>query len=237
MLILFSSGEVSLVAQPKKTVVAFATYTSQLAQWHENYEKFMHHSMQNLSTREVQGAALLKIHHTTANIMAGVCGDMSDILDTQDRSSPETFLRYLDDFKMIVNLSRTLMNASEQDVVNDQPSLCFSSDLGLVGSLYYTCVKCLDPETRAAAMELLCKSTRREGMWNSITVTRMIQQFWTLEAQHTGPGYYTDNGIVHFAYFGAQTGRLDVISDLRSFRENLFGGDHGRTGQQRSPKS
>jgi hypothetical protein len=175
----------------------------------------------DLTSREVQGAALLKIHHTTAKIMAGVRPDMSDMRALFEAVNAEKFLEYLDDFQIVINLSRPLIAAAEQDAKNGKPPLTFSSDLGLIGPLYYVCINCPTVSIRTAAMELLLRCPRREGMWNSVLIAQMIQQYWELEARHKEaqemgvevdefglpvPFRDTfDRGSVHFAFFGRPT--------------------------------
>ena len=166
----------------------------------------------------MQGAALLKIHHTTAKIMAGVRPDMSDVRALSEAVNAEKFLEYLDDFQIVINLSRPLIAAAEQDAKNGKPPLTFSCDLGLIGPLYHVCINCPTISIRTMAMELLLRCPRREGMWNSVLIAQMIQQYWELEARHKEaqkmgvevdeigfPVPFRDRGSVHFAFFGRPT--------------------------------
>lgn len=171
-----------------------------------------------MTNREVQGATLLKIHHTTAKIMAGVRPDMTDLGAAVNGVNAEEFLGYSNDFQIIINLSRPLVAAAEQDAKNGKPPLTFSSDLGLIGPLYYACINCPTASIRTSAMELLSRCPRREGMWNSVLIAQMIQQYWDLEARHKEaqemglemdefglPVPFTDGGSVHFEFFGRPT--------------------------------
>lgn len=172
----------------------------------------------DLNSREVQGAALLKIHHTTAKMMAGVRPDMSDMRAIFEAVNTDKFLEYLDDFRIIINLSRPLIAAAEQDAKNGKPPLTFRSDLGLIGPLYYVCINCATVSIRTTAMELLLRCPRQEGMWNSVVIAQMIQQYWELETRHKEeqemglkvdelgfPVPFNDRGSVHFEYFGRPT--------------------------------
>lgn len=175
----------------------------------------------DLTSREVQGAAILKIHHTTAKMMASVRPDMSDTRTISEAVNIEEFRKYLDEFQIVINLARPLIAAAEQDAKNGKPSLTFSSDLGLIGPLYYVCVNCPLLDIRTTAMQLLLRCQRREGMWNSGMIAQMIQQYWDLEARHKEaqeigvevdefgflvPARDTfDRGSVHFAFFGRST--------------------------------
>lgn len=171
-----------------------------------------------LTSREVQGAALLKIHHTTAKIMACIRSCTSDMRALFEAVNVEEFLEYLDDFQIVINLSRPLIATAEQDTKNGKPPLTFSSNLGLIGPLYYVCINCPSVSIRTTAMELLLRCPRREGMWNSVLIAQMIQQYWELEASHKEaqelgmevdefgfPVQFNDRGSVHFAFFGRPT--------------------------------
>ena len=215
------SGDLPVALQPTESLAIFDKYTSQLSLWNLAFEKFMVSKSKDLTSREVQGAALLKIHHTTAKIMAGVRPDMSDMRALFEAVNAEKFLEYLDDFQIVINLSRPLIAAAEQDAKNGKPPLTFSSDLGLIGPLYYVCINCPTVSIRTTAMELLLRCPRREGMWNSVLIAQMIQQYWELEARHKEAqevgvevdefGFPVpfrdtfDRGSVHFAFFGRPT--------------------------------
>jgi hypothetical protein len=143
-----------------------------------------------LSLRQIRGAALLKIHHTTAQIMSLVApispGDPDHMQTsiTVAMNAPSAFIPHTQKMIDILNLSRSLLTATDQDLKNWKPSLTFSSDLGVVGPLYYVCTKCTVLEVRREAMELLRTYKRREGMWDSDSGVEMVGQFWGLEEQH-----------------------------------------------------
>lgn len=117
--------------------------------------------------------------------MAGVRPDLNDLRAMAEAvNAAEAFMEYIDDFQIIINLSRSLIAAAEQDAQNGKPPLTFSTDLGLIGPLYYVCVKCPIQSIRRAAMEVMSRCPRREGMWNSISVAKMIEEYWEIEARH-----------------------------------------------------
>ncbi|KAH9215099.1 hypothetical protein DL95DRAFT_425192 [Leptodontidium sp. 2 PMI_412] len=205
--------DLPVVLQPTESLAMLDKYTSQLSRWNLAYEKFMVSKSKYLTSREVQGAALLKIHHTTAKIIANLHADTDDMREVSKIVHTRTFLKCLNDFEIVINLSRPLIAAVEQDAKNGKPPLTFSSDMGLIGPLYYVCINCPDLSLREKAMELLSRCPRREGMWNSVLVAQMIQQYWDLEARHRQEvgveldefGYpvpFNDRGAVHFAFFG-----------------------------------
>jgi hypothetical protein len=140
---------------------------------------------QDFNSNQVRGAALLKIHHMTVKIMAGIRPDLSDLRSFAEAvNAAEKFMDYIDDFQIVLNLSRSLIAATEEDAKKGKPPLTFSADLGLFGPLYTICIKCPIPSLRSAAMQLLRRCPRREGMWNSVPVAGMIEEYWEIEAWH-----------------------------------------------------
>ncbi|KAF7934807.1 uncharacterized protein EAE98_002852 [Botrytis deweyae] len=207
-----------IILQPTESLATFDKYTSHLFLWNLAFEQFMLSKSKDFTSREVQGAALLKIHHTTLNIMASMFPDISDMTVVIDMVDTDRFLKYLDDFQIIIDLSRSLIVAAEQDAMNGRPPLTFSSDFGIIGPLYYVCIHCPTPSIRETAMELMLRCPRREGMWDNAIVAQMIQQFWELGARHKEsqnmgfeldenglPVPFNDRGIVHYAFFGRPT--------------------------------
>ncbi|KAG4428674.1 hypothetical protein IFR05_015839 [Cadophora sp. M221] len=214
--------DLPVVLQPTESLAMLDKYTSQLSHWNTAYKKFMKSKSSHLTSREVQGAALLKIHHTTARIISSLHADTGDMLEISKIVHTRTFMKSLNDFEIVVNLSRPLIAAAEQDAENGKPPCIFSSDMGLIGPLYYVCINCPDLALRGKAMELLVRCPRREGMWNSVLVAKMIRQYWELEERYReemgvevdGFGYpvpFNDRGAVHFAFFGMQ-GEMDGMA-------------------------
>ncbi|KUJ15590.1 uncharacterized protein LY89DRAFT_720109 [Mollisia scopiformis] len=216
-------GDLPVVLQPTESHAIFDKCISQMSLWNIAFEKFMASKSKILTIREVQGAALLKIHHTTAKVMAGVHPDTSDMRPVFETVKVGMFWQYLDDFQIIINLSRPLIAATEQNAKNGKPPLTFNSDLGLIGPLYYVCINCPSVPIRTTAMELLLRFPRREGMWNSVLIAQMIQEYWELEASYKEeqeisgnvdefgfPVPFEDRGSVHFRFFGRPT-EMDAI--------------------------
>jgi hypothetical protein len=173
--------------QPE-TFSTFESCSRQLAAWNAAFERFIVTKSKDFTSKEVRGAAMLKIQHMTVSIMVNVAPP-----DWQDMRPiakivclPERFIPFIPDFQTIVNLARSLVAASEADARNGKPAFTFSTDPGVIGSLYYCCIKCPEPALRWAAMELLARSPRREGMWNSTSMERLIKGYWELEQRHHG---------------------------------------------------
>jgi hypothetical protein len=187
-----------------------AKYRKQLTDWNMAYERFMQRSNSHLNGKEIRGAAMLKVQHAAAFIMADTSVPMEDDPRSiaEILNEPKVFIPYHNDFETIVKLSRSLILASEADSQNGKHALNFSADLGIIGPLFYCCVKCPDHTLRMAAIELLHRCPRREGMWDSITLVRLIRGFWEIEAWHEAlkDEIVDENGVPV-----ALSGLLDVV--------------------------
>lgn len=171
--------------QPIEAFEMYDRYTSQLHAWNIAFEGFMNAHSHTLTGRELRGAALLKIHQTTAQIMANIKPDFTDPRSTGTVfNDQERFELYKNEFKIITDLCSSLVAAAEQDVEKGKPGLTFSTDLGVIGPLYYTCVRCQDTDIRSQAIELLRRYPRREGMWDSEAGVKLVSEFWEIEKCH-----------------------------------------------------
>jgi hypothetical protein len=106
------------------------------------------------------------------------------LIDMKVMNDHYAFRSFHNDFKIITDLSRTLITAAEIDIKNGLRSLTFSTDLGLIGPLYYVCLRSQDQSIRQQALDLLTRCPRREGMWDSEAGAKMITEFWEIEERH-----------------------------------------------------
>jgi hypothetical protein len=163
----------------------FDTYYTKLRAWNSAFEKFMTAKSQFLNGRELRGAALLKIHATIVKIMAEASpGPGDDRPIGEAMNAPATFEPLTNDFRIVVTLCKSIIAAAEQDVQLGKPALNFSTDLGIVGPLYYVACRCRDFPLRNQALDLLTRCPRREGMWDSEVGVRMIKEYWAIEKRH-----------------------------------------------------
>lgn len=82
---------------------------------------------------------------------------------THASESETSFDPYVYLFREIVDLLAEFLNSS-----NVPFNIPFSLDTGIVPSLYYTALKCRDPEIRRKAIALLKRSPRRDGPWDAL---------------------------------------------------------------------
>ena len=160
-------------------------YSAQLRDWNLAYENFMNAKSHSFTSKQIRGAALLKILHTTAYVMAACNPPVEDYRDMAEALYGSTAChKFTKEFQTIINLSRSLITTAEQDARNGIPSLTFSTDLGLIGPLYFVAGKCRIQSIRNQAVELLGRYPRKEGMWDSVTASKVVQQLWAVDAQH-----------------------------------------------------
>ncbi|TVY42139.1 Transcriptional regulatory protein [Lachnellula subtilissima] len=180
-----TDGSKPAISQPPEAFTMFEKYSAQLRDWNLAYENFMNSHSHSFSSKQIRGAALLKIHHTTAYVMAACnpsiddCRSMSEALNC-----PTTFAKFSKEFVTIINLSRSLITTAEQDARNGITPLTFSTDLGLIGPLYYVAGKCRIPHIKEEAVQLLGRCPRKEGMWDSVAASNLVQELWEVEARH-----------------------------------------------------
>lgn len=155
-----------------------------MSAWNQSFERFMAAKAHTLNSKELRGAALLKIHQLISRVMRDVTPDETDprqiATSVNDR---EKFRRYTSDFRIVVNLAKSLVTAAEQDKKVGKSPMTFSTDLGLIGPLYYVCIRCTDETVKMQALELLLQP-RREGMWDSESAVKMIKEYWEIERLH-----------------------------------------------------
>lgn len=178
-------GALPINQQPRESYAMFAKYYTQLQAWNSAFENFMAAKSQALNGKELRGAAVLKIHAMIVKIMAEACPGIDDERSVGEvMSDYATFEPFINEFRIIVSLCRSVTAAIEQDIKLGKPALNFSTDLGIVGPLYYVCCRCRDFPLRNQAMDLLRRYPRREGMWDSEVGVRMVKEFWALEERH-----------------------------------------------------
>jgi hypothetical protein len=186
---MYEKAEQPMNSQPPEAYTTYKAYSAQLLAWDSSFSAFMSLKSHTLTALQIRGAALLKIHHTTAAIMGRSIPDLTDPRSIATAANDSAvFARCTNDFQTVVSLSKSLIAAAEQDSQRDNDKvaggLTFSIDMGVVAPLYYVCIKSVDVPLREQAIELLSRCPRREGMWNSVLCMRMIREFWEMQDTH-----------------------------------------------------
>ncbi|KAF7934218.1 uncharacterized protein EAE97_008578 [Botrytis byssoidea] len=176
-------GNLPSACQPKSAMDLYVKSRTQLDAWRVSFENFMKSHSHTFDSKQLRGAALCKVHYATVHIMARVTElDPDDPRMIKDFiNEPKKFAVFDSEFQVIVSLARSLINAAEEDAKAGRPAFTFSTDLGLIAPLYFTCIKSLNEITRHQALELLLRYPRKEGMWDSSSTINLVRDFWKLE--------------------------------------------------------
>ncbi|KAI9827641.1 MAG: hypothetical protein M1819_006930 [Sarea resinae] len=153
-----------------------AEIEAHLQQWSAAFNRYLMRFDPGMDSRDLRGAALLKIHHITSAIMltAGFSGAES------------AFDEFDCEFEKTISLSQSLIaNTGPGSLAGPQPS--FSSDLGIVAPLFFTAFKCRNPSIRRQAISLLSASPRREGVWDSTGTAKVAD--WVVMVEERGLGH------------------------------------------------
>jgi hypothetical protein len=135
-------------------------FLSMLQTWSRKLDAFLLDSNLNLSNRDLQGAALLKIHWLECTI------GMEGIITPTKFSTPD----FTTKFQKIVALCKSIA-AAENAAKPPQ----FSMEYGIIGPLYFTALNCHDPDIRRQVLEVL-STPRREGMWDSQVIAYILDR-------------------------------------------------------------
>jgi hypothetical protein len=141
-----------------------------LKSWGKAFDIFLKRESLNLTSRDLRGATLLKIHHYVA----------MDLLHAKFAWMTPTV--FIDNYRRIISLCQSLVKAELSGYRVD-----FSSDLGIVSVLYYVALNCRIIEIRHQALEMLEATPRREGMWDSRVASSIIRRAMALEEMASLP--------------------------------------------------
>jgi hypothetical protein len=148
------------------------TLSTQLQAWCHLFREFVAENQHRFTPKDFTGAILLEIHHICLTIMVDTALDTSLYFQSTPASS---FLR-------IISLVETLLNQQTNSTsLFGQTPLArlpyYSFDLGVIGPLFYTAVKCWNSAIRAKVISLLQhpEIPHREGMW-SAAMTAIVAQ-------------------------------------------------------------
>lgn len=114
---------------------------------------------------------------------------------------------FLPEFKIIVDYARILLElqkaqarlAKMKDGDDDEtggsvgPVIHFAFDIGIVPPLYLVMVKCRDPRVRREALKLLEQNPRREGVWDSVAVTKLGK--WVISLEEEGARKFSGQSL------------------------------------------
>ena len=156
------------------TLAEFGGLDAYLIQWIGAFDRFIERSASTMTSQELKGTLLLRIHY--------ICGFI--VLHKTTQPGQCAYDTYNDHFEQIISLASSLLGASNSaDSASNKPA--FSLDFGIITPLFYTAVNCRDPSIRRRAVSLL-SSPRHEGAWSAVDAARVGSI--AIEAEEEGLG-------------------------------------------------
>jgi hypothetical protein len=146
--------------------------STQLQAWYHLFQGFVAENRQQFTPKDSTGVILLEIHHVCLTIMVDTALDTSLYFQSTPASS---FLRIISLVETLLNQPTKSTSISSQAPPAKLPY--YSFDLGVIGPLFYTAVKCWNSTIRTKVISLLRhpEIPHREGMW-SAAMTAIVAQ-------------------------------------------------------------
>ncbi|KAN0095939.1 hypothetical protein V8E51_014744 [Hyaloscypha variabilis] len=156
------------------------TLSSQLQEWHQLFCEFQAESWVTFTAKDITGIQLLEIHYTCLTIMIDTSLDTSKCFLETPTSS---FLRIVDLIETL--LEQQTISSSNFDSRTTSRLPYYSFDLGVIGPLFYTTVKCWNPVLRQRVISLLQHPAipHREGIWKASMTVTMAQRIIKVQEQ------------------------------------------------------
>lgn len=153
---------------PGEISAQYQKLSSDLERWGRQLHVFGEQNHLLLTTKETAGVELLKIHCQCLSIMLHIAGGIS--LETLT-SAFERIIKHVNNFLGIFYSNKS----STDGWAEPKPYIDYSFDLGLIGPLFYTAVKCTSSRIQWMAVVLLNdpRMPSREGIWGKKMAAKM----------------------------------------------------------------
>ena len=187
--------------------------------WNAAFEAFLVKKSATMDSKELKGAAVLKISHriTALYIEYEYPGqDAVQSSDSWDRRECEE----------IVDLASSIVKAHNDKSDDRSQKPIFSMDQNIVFPLFNIAWRCRDPIIRRRAIALLYSSPRQEGLWHSIITARVAEKIMMME--EAGLGEVTCSADVPDEN---RITEIDVRFDLQGRKGYLKGSRRQLTGK------
>ncbi len=153
--------------EAESTLTERTSYISLLEQWKIVFDGFHSYSRTEMSSNDLDGASLLKIHYAATQVMI---------------FSAPNFLQcihdlFLSQYERIVALAKCLIKKSNR--MSSAGGLLWV-ETAIIPPLFLTAWKCRDPWIRREAVRLLL-SPRKEGAWDSIAAASLEERIIAVE--------------------------------------------------------
>ena len=143
-----------------------------LASWEE---RMPYAFSQLIDERERQAARVLQMHHLACKVMLATC-----LADGREVAFDE----HIADFEHLVQLVTTFNDAAASAHEHgEQLSVNSFLDMGIIPPLYYAAIRCREPATRHALLDLLSICKHREGAWDGPFTARMARSIIAIEEE------------------------------------------------------
>ncbi|PMD12203.1 hypothetical protein NA56DRAFT_587606 [Hyaloscypha hepaticicola] len=128
----------------------------------------------NLDTKDLRGALMLKILYTSTTIIKAASLYNHDL----------EYDKYIPDFERVITLAESLIKSHTN--ATDKHTPLYSFEMNILPPLHYCSTRCRDPILRRRALALLEDTPRREGMWDSAMLAAIAR--YIIEQEEAGLG-------------------------------------------------
>ncbi|KAL7928248.1 hypothetical protein V8C35DRAFT_318612 [Trichoderma chlorosporum] len=182
-----------------------------LVQWLRTFSSSQRELLANLTPQKMYRTPLLRLYHTMATIMAATSlrGTDEMIFDSHNLDFGTLLRQAVELWDMMRNAYLAFKKLSGYVM----PAICFTADMGFIPPLYYTVVKCRQPNLRRMAIEMLISAPHREGAWSGPLVARMAQYIMGIEEGHM----YKDLDII--PTYHLRQSKLPVVPSISRFND------------------
>ncbi|KIX97246.1 uncharacterized protein Z520_07361 [Fonsecaea multimorphosa CBS 102226] len=147
------------------------TVLADLDRWSIAFESFVGRGTRTPTKEDVRAGQLLQIQHLAGSIHLSVTASDEEI----------SYDKHLPKFQKLVSLSRALMERLEISSMKPPKIKKFLYEHGVIPSLYLAGYKCRDPVVRREAHSQLASIQRKEGMWDSDLMAKVVGHIITVE--------------------------------------------------------
>ncbi|OCL12578.1 hypothetical protein AOQ84DRAFT_269445, partial [Glonium stellatum] len=160
------------VLERKDTSAEREQLLADLAQWSAAFEPFLNDMISTSAGEQTQAMQLLQIQQLAGHIHLSVT-----VWDEQ-----MSYDKFLPLFQKIVSLAEVLLSPSDVSSKPDKRKIKkFLYEHGVIPSLYLAGYKCRDPVVRRKAQRLLASARRKEGVWESDVMAKVVEQIIAIE--------------------------------------------------------
>ena len=148
-----------------------AQVTLMLQQWLADFETFIMEPRKISDAAERLGPIIMRIQHRIAVVWVAAALE----------SSEDQYDKYLEDYKAVVSLGKSLLEAYK--AFEGQKLSNFSFDMEAAGPVYFAALKCRDPSLRRQAVSIVKQLGRREGLWDCDTLVKVAERIIAVEEE------------------------------------------------------